>query len=468
MAERKPKIEAAPGEKAPEVDLGSEPQAEFGLDEQTRVKVYEPAERAEPEPVDEGMVKRAVETAKEAADKAAGKLSSGYRMRKGGRIFGVQSEGLTMDYEGGKKLDLRELVEGGTKVKIQEADEFGYDPVGKFIRVPKEMRDDPSVAVRVLRELARATAKPDSKNGKAIVNSNKARYAQTAARALHEERYLWWRGHEHQPQYEEIEREASRLRMAAEDALDLEAERIVADLKEDRGIDLEALEDLDKIKQKVRDELKAEQDKLVHPFDEEGNGYFTGEPAGRFEKWKANNEVLQDARFRRKIGKVPLNYKWVGRVFDGGFVVLGGAVQVVKPVRNFVRNRLWKTEKWLWRQAKAGFWGVPATGFDLMKDLMDVFGDWSTGSRKSNLFDIFGIRQGTEKAGKWLGKKTEDAKKEKTPKSPWEVEAEELAKYAKKKSKPKKEKKDKGGGGSARKEEDEGGSADESAEEKAA
>jgi hypothetical protein len=91
-------------------ELG-EPQAEFGLDERTRVRVYEPSERSAPTEEEKEMAERAVEVAREAVDKAAEKLSSGYRIKKGGRIFEARDQCFFMEYENGQELDLRDLVE---------------------------------------------------------------------------------------------------------------------------------------------------------------------------------------------------------------------------------------------------------------------------------------------------------------------------------------------------------------------
>jgi len=399
------------------------------------------------------MISRAkdqvVKQAKKAEEAVAVKVSAKRRMQQRGRIFDFENDSLVIE-TGDKDINLRSAVEGSENVKIVEGKKFGYDPVEKNLVVPQDMVDNAGAPVLVMRELIRATATEDTDNGKLIAKDREAQRKLAKDRELHEHTYKWWSGHENQKQYEKAERAASKQRVAAEKALDEEVEKHLDAFKQKEGFDLRGLEDTEKVKQEIKDRLKAEQSELVFPIDEDGKGYLTGEKESRYEAWKGNNEVFQDARFRTKINKTRINSKWGGRLYGGGIFAAGIASTALKPVRNFMRNRLHNLQHKAWRSAKANFFGAPGELLGLAKDLMDVFGDWSTGSRKTNLFDTFGIRNGAEKWSKHFKGKRDQIKKEKIPKPSWEEEEEAIKKFAKTASKKKKGKaqegKNKGGG----------------------
>lgn len=430
----------------PELDPGRLiDSGEFETVTPARPESREPVDQEDDQPVEvtPAMLKRAEKFAKEKAEAAAEAVSSKKRWQKQGRIFGIEDGGFMVDI-GKDKVDLRDVVAFSDELEIVEGKEFGYDYETKQLQVPAKMMDEPSAPIRVLREVIRLSATDFSDNEKTISAERKAREKLAKERKKHEDTYLWWKGHENQAQYEKMERKASGLRMAAEKALDKELAEHLKEFKEEHGIDLEQLEGADQIEQEIWNDLKAEQKELAFPIDEDGKEYLTGEEARGWDKWKGNNEVMQDYRFRRRIGKVPLNRKWANKAYGAGILGMGFAAFVRKKfIGDRVRNFLWKAEKGAWRKAREKFWGAQSEFFNLSKDLMTVFGDWSTGSRKTNLFEGF-----IKRADKWSGENKRRADKaagEKTPKSPWEEAEEVAAKYAKTAPKPKKKKSNIGG-----------------------
>jgi len=401
-----------------------------------------PRREAAPEvvEVDESVIKRATKRARDAADKVEETVFKTKKWEKAGQIFGVSEGGFVIDVDG-DLIDLRDEVAFGDDVEIAYGDKFGYNHETEKLEVTADMMNNPSAPLKVFREIIRQTADDYSENEEKISAERKAREKLAKDRKKHEDTYLWWSGDINQAQYEQAEREASALRVEAEKALDQELKEHLKEFKEKHGIDLEQLEGGDKIRDEIEAELKEKQQELVFPFDEKGKGYLTGEKPKFWERFKGNNEVMQDYRFRRTIKKVPINRKWANRMYGGGIIVAGAASVALKPVRNFVRNRLWGLEKRIWKKTRASFFGVIGGAAELGHTLMDLLGDWGRQGRENNLFKSFGVMGAFDKTAKKNLGRAEKIKGEPIPKPPWVVAHEEVVKYANKDSKSKKGKK---------------------------